>query len=239
METIKNNVYSTMGERLKELRKERGISAKELSKRIGVSYPAYINYENDKRIPSGDVVLAMATALAVSTDYLLAGIADSKDLQKLDTHKHDIEPLINQIKFMLLTDADVTYRKKKLSAETREVLYHDVGTVEFHAILKSDETAPKFLDGFIGGFGKYGSSSGITFDSTGTKEDASAKVENEQEDFEKKMKETYLDYAMAQLYNQLKEKYGVAFVDEMKKEIKKAPNPLDSKQSAPPDSDKD
>ena len=62
-------------ERLKELRKERNISAKQLAKEIDVSDTAIIRWENKQRIPSMENVYNIAIYFGVSTDYLV-GLKD-------------------------------------------------------------------------------------------------------------------------------------------------------------------
>lgn len=61
----------SIGVRIGELRKERGLTQKELAERLGVTQPVVSDYENDViRLPA-DVAVALARILAVSTDELL------------------------------------------------------------------------------------------------------------------------------------------------------------------------
>lgn len=60
------------GEKLKELRKKRGMSQKELAVKIGTTSRSVINYEKGKRLPgSVETVLHIANTLGVSPDYLI------------------------------------------------------------------------------------------------------------------------------------------------------------------------
>jgi transcriptional regulator with XRE-family HTH domain len=62
---------ASIGTRIAQLRKERGLTQKELAERLAVTQPVVSDYENDViRIPA-DVVVAIAKILAVSTDELL------------------------------------------------------------------------------------------------------------------------------------------------------------------------
>ena len=61
------------GSRVAKLRKDAGLSQKELAKRIGVSTSAIGMYEQDRREPSADILLALAGEFHVSLDYLLTG----------------------------------------------------------------------------------------------------------------------------------------------------------------------
>ncbi len=62
-------------DRLKELRMEKGISQYQLASVIGVSHVAIFLWEQDKRIPNLDSVIALAKFFNVSLDYM-AGLED-------------------------------------------------------------------------------------------------------------------------------------------------------------------
>ena len=61
----------TFGQRLRELRNQRGISQNELSKYIGVSKSSVNMYERDEREPSFETLEAIADFFNVNMDYLL------------------------------------------------------------------------------------------------------------------------------------------------------------------------
>jgi len=56
---------------LREIRKEKGITMKELGKIFGVSEVAISNYETDKREPDIKLMIKFANYFDVSVDYLL------------------------------------------------------------------------------------------------------------------------------------------------------------------------
>lgn len=58
-------------ERLRACREALGITKQEAAKRIGVSQPAYVRYENGTRTPSVQVISEMARVLHTSTAYLI------------------------------------------------------------------------------------------------------------------------------------------------------------------------
>lgn len=68
---MSNNVRKTFGERLKELRIEKGLSVKELSTAIGVSDVAIVYWENDKRTANIVALNTLADFFGVSADYLI------------------------------------------------------------------------------------------------------------------------------------------------------------------------
>lgn len=59
------------GERLKQLRKQKNISQKQLGERIHVTNSMISAYETGLRMPSYEVLIKMAYYFHVSTDYLL------------------------------------------------------------------------------------------------------------------------------------------------------------------------
>lgn len=64
-----------MNERLKLLRKEKGVSQKVVAKEIGVTLSAYSNYEQGIREPSNQILINLCKYYNVSADYLL-GLKD-------------------------------------------------------------------------------------------------------------------------------------------------------------------
>lgn len=67
-------------EKLKELRKEKGISLKELGSIIGVAESTMSLYENGKRQPDYETLLKLAEYFGVTVDYLLRGEGESERL---------------------------------------------------------------------------------------------------------------------------------------------------------------
>ena len=59
--------------RLKQLRKQRGMTQTEVAAAIGVTRSVVSLYETEMRQPSPDMILALARLYGVSTDYLLRG----------------------------------------------------------------------------------------------------------------------------------------------------------------------
>lgn len=62
-----------LGGRIAALRRDRGLSQAELAQRLGISASAVGMYEQGRREPSVEMLVAMATEFRVSTDYLLTG----------------------------------------------------------------------------------------------------------------------------------------------------------------------
>jgi len=65
-----------LGERLKELREDRGYTQKQLSEKLGINSVTYLHYEKEQREPPLSLLADMAVFFGVSVDYLL-GLNDS------------------------------------------------------------------------------------------------------------------------------------------------------------------
>jgi transcriptional regulator with XRE-family HTH domain len=64
-----------MSEKLKQLRKEKGKTLKEVAQKIGISLSAYSNYEQGIREPSYEILKKICAYYEVTADYLL-GLED-------------------------------------------------------------------------------------------------------------------------------------------------------------------
>ena len=69
------NVISLIGERLKELREEKGLGLKELSDATKISTAALSRWENNLSDIKGSYLIILAKYFNVSTDFLL-GLVD-------------------------------------------------------------------------------------------------------------------------------------------------------------------
>ena len=68
-----------LGPRIAALRKEAGLSQTELAQRLQISPSAIGMYEQGRREPSAQTLVAMAKFFGVSTDFLLTGQARSPE----------------------------------------------------------------------------------------------------------------------------------------------------------------
>ena len=62
-----------LGARIAGLRREAGFSQAELADRLGISASAVGMYEQGRRDPAVDMLVAMAEVFGDTTDYLLTG----------------------------------------------------------------------------------------------------------------------------------------------------------------------
>ena len=66
-------MVGVLGRRISALRKQRGLSQAELANRLGISASAMGMYEQGRREPSANTLVALARELQVTTDFLLTG----------------------------------------------------------------------------------------------------------------------------------------------------------------------
>ncbi|MEE1507913.1 MAG: helix-turn-helix transcriptional regulator [Ligilactobacillus ruminis] len=97
-----------IGQRIRDLRKQKRMSQTELAKSAGVSQTTVTAWETGKAEPSSSAVSKLADIFNVTNDYLLGRP------NKQETKKDDVE----------LSDDDVimTWRGKPLSDEDRELI---------------------------------------------------------------------------------------------------------------------
>ena len=75
-----------IGERIQQARKASGLSLRALADKAGVSAMAISKYENNQSTPSSGVMLALAKALGVRTEYFFRHM--SVELQAVEYRKH-------------------------------------------------------------------------------------------------------------------------------------------------------
>jgi len=102
-----------LGERLRDLRKNRSMTQEELGKIINVTKVSVSGYENGNRSPDTETLQKIADFFDVSTDYLL-GRDDPKD--QLEHYKNKIAKEF--------PDADLMFEDmESLSADQLEEVY--------------------------------------------------------------------------------------------------------------------
>ena len=75
----------TMGQIIKQLRKERGFTQEELAEQLGVTFQAVSKWENDTGMPDISQVIPLATVFDVSTDVLfgLYGTSNAEEVNQI------------------------------------------------------------------------------------------------------------------------------------------------------------
>lgn len=116
-----------LGQRLRELRKEKGLLQRDVAKIIGITDSAIGHYERGARVPDPDTLRKLAEFYSVSVDYLLGRTdvrnpdrpwqpvitpEDEKDIAK------DLERIMND-----LTQADgLMFYNEPIDDEDKELL---------------------------------------------------------------------------------------------------------------------
>ena len=73
-----------LGARIAALRREAGLSQAQLARKLGISPSAMGMYEQGRREPSVDNLVAIARIFQVSTDYLLTGAPAPQEKERLN-----------------------------------------------------------------------------------------------------------------------------------------------------------
>ncbi|EPZ41269.1 helix-turn-helix domain-containing protein [Alicyclobacillus acidoterrestris] len=97
---------NTFGERLRELRNKRGLSAKETGAIFGLAQSTISGYESGDRQPDFDTVLAIAKYFGVSTDYLLGNKREIESADLTPEEAELLEELKKEAAFYDFLDAD-------------------------------------------------------------------------------------------------------------------------------------
>jgi transcriptional regulator with XRE-family HTH domain len=110
-----------LGEKIKQLRKEKGFSQSVLEKRSGVNAKLLSKYENGRIMPTADTLRKIAEGLEISADYLLFnnvpknGLSPLKDLELFEKFK-EVELMDPENRTMIKSLIDAVLIKTKVQA---------------------------------------------------------------------------------------------------------------------------
>ncbi len=99
---------SILSERIKQLRKNNGISQDKLAKVLGYGYTAVVNYESGRNEPSIYTLIKIADYFDVSIDYLLGREFKNKDLN------NKFEKLSKEEKNIIINIINLFLKKRRL-----------------------------------------------------------------------------------------------------------------------------
>lgn len=74
---------STIAERIKQLRKELGLTQEELAKQLSIAPSTIGMYETNKREPNNELTIKIANFFNVSADYLLGLSIEPNNTKKV------------------------------------------------------------------------------------------------------------------------------------------------------------
>ena len=96
-------------ERLKDLRKQAGLTQVDVAEKLGISQPAYASWERGVKKPTQENLVKIAQILNVSVDYLVGNSNEENTNKELE----DIE-LLFRMNTRGLTDEEKAIFKKEL-----------------------------------------------------------------------------------------------------------------------------
>lgn len=85
-----------LGLKIKELRRTRNLTKKQLAEIIGVSTSAIYSYESGNRYPSYGVLISLARIFHVSTDYLL-GLERMRTIDVSNLNEKEINIILQMV----------------------------------------------------------------------------------------------------------------------------------------------
>ncbi len=99
MRTIGGITMKEIGKRIRALREQRGIKAKELAEAIGASQGNISDWENDKKksTPTAKSLIAIASFFDVSLDWLMTGEEYSIKQESLSSDENELLQLFRKL----------------------------------------------------------------------------------------------------------------------------------------------
>ena len=140
---------TTLGERLKFLRKQKDVTQEELAARAGVGKQAISQYERGIRTPDYETLGALSDFFNVSTDYLIGKsdvtirLLDTDDLAKLNNQPHRI-PVLGRV----AAGIPIEMVEEVIDWEEIDDATAKLGTI-FALSIKGDSMEPRIVSGDV------------------------------------------------------------------------------------------
>lgn len=120
----------TLGERIVEIRKKRGMSQKKLAEKLNIS-PTRLNYwEKDKRFPPIPMINAISAALQVDANYLIGQSEIEKNSTPANADMEDVRSHINLLFTQFLIEAGYIDAGSDISERDAAFLISLVGMID-------------------------------------------------------------------------------------------------------------
>lgn len=94
--TVPNDSPVLIGLRIRDARMQRHIKPEEFASQVGVSKAHLCNIEYGRKVPSLELIISVAHALAVSLDYLLLGMENASQSGSDKIQMHTDEFLLSR-----------------------------------------------------------------------------------------------------------------------------------------------
>lgn len=129
---MKEEKLQILGQRLKKLREEAGLTQEEVAKNLNITASGYGYYEQGRRDPDTDTLRKLAEFYNVSVDYLL-GMTDIRNPNphipkdyKHEVTKRDLkqyEDFIENVKALFMNDEVAEEDKEKIFRDISEAFW--------------------------------------------------------------------------------------------------------------------
>ncbi|GAB6640533.1 hypothetical protein BOVMAS10_16590 [Streptococcus uberis] len=138
---VNNSIFP---QRLKKLRKEKGLTQKELGERLGVKQNTFTNWENGKREPNLSTILKLAEILETTTDDLLGYTILSANQPVVPLSELDVANIdkLSMTELGMLKVA-IVMEVAKTSRNTKEIIQ------ELIEVYHLNETQTEFLNDIV------------------------------------------------------------------------------------------
>ena len=124
---------NVFGNRLKELRKNKGYTQQELAKLIGISASSIGMYEQGRREPENAVLSRICQVLDTTTDYLIGFSSDTP------AKNQDVNQAIDDFTNMLRSQQGLMFKGEPLSEQDREKIVIAIKSAAAIVIPNGDE----------------------------------------------------------------------------------------------------
>lgn len=85
--------YLGLGERLKNLRKAKALTQKQIAERVGIAVSTLSGYELEEKHPSYSTLKKLAQLYGVSTDYLV-GMNETRSIDVSELNDREVSALL-------------------------------------------------------------------------------------------------------------------------------------------------
>lgn len=119
-----------LGEQIKTLRKEMGLTQVELGKKLGMTGVAVNKWELGQRTPSAEIIKELAAIFNVTTDFLLNGGNRHEDNKEYDNDALEILHMLDleensELKILFKKTGSLTKDEKKKVANILKAVLAD------------------------------------------------------------------------------------------------------------------
>ncbi|MBS7008473.1 helix-turn-helix domain-containing protein [Anaerostipes sp.] len=114
------NEIIKIGGRIKEFRKQKGFTQKQMAKAVGIPYSTYSNYENNNRVPKKEQLEKIVKILGITISDLVESSVIERELRILQLEYKDLKdnddiPLNTRLESLKIYEEEIKNRKEALA----------------------------------------------------------------------------------------------------------------------------